>query len=132
MRREFATLRKWAVFLGGPLVWGAHFTLIYAAASLEITYRFEAYLPSRIFIGIVTLAALALVAWLGILTWRGGLPKWETPWEDLTGLWRKAAGAMYALSFVAIAWQSLPALLVDGDPSHEALFGGRNVPMDLP
>lgn len=132
MKRQLHTLGKWGIFLGGPLIWAAHFLLIYGAASLEITYRFEAYLPSRIAIGILTAAALAAVAWLGFATWRGTRPDWETPWEDLTGLWRRAAGLLYLLSFIAIAWQSLPALLIHGDPSHEAALGGRNIPMELP
>lgn len=126
------TLSKWALFLGGPILWFAHFGIVYGAASLEITYRFEAGLPSRIFIAAITAAALATVALLGWAVWRGRLPDWDAPWEDLSGLWRKGAGALYFLSFVAIAWQSLPALLVHGDPSHEAAMGGRNIPMELP
>ena len=132
MKRQLHTLGKWGIFLGGPLIWFAHFGIVYGAASLEITFRFEAGWPSRVFIALLTLGALAAVAWLGWSIWRGHLPKWETPWEDVSGLWRKTGGILYFLSFIAIVWQSLPALLVHGDPSHEAALGGRNVPMELP
>lgn len=127
------TIGKWAVLLAGPVIWFAHLGFVYAAASLEIAFAFEAGLASRLAVGVATVAGLAATAGIGWAAWRGRIPRWETPQEDLTGLWRKAAGLLCLLSFVAILWQGLPALLVAGAGSHEALYGGTNAPdLDLP
>ena len=128
-----STIGKWAVLLAGPVIWFAHLGFVYAAASLEIAFVFEAKLASRLAVGAATLAGLAATAGIGWAAWRGRIPRWETPQEDLTALWRKAAGLLCLLSFVAILWQGLPALLVAGAGSHEALYGGTNAPdLDLP
>lgn len=111
-RRDLATLGKFAVLLAGPLVWGAHFMLVYAAASLEITLAHEAGLTSRLFIALASLVCLAAVAWVGWAVRKGRLPRWETPQEDLTGLWRTGTQLLCLLSFIAIFWQSFPAIFV--------------------
>lgn len=126
-------LGKWAVLLAGPVIWFAHLGIVYAAASLEIAFTFEAGLASRLAIVAATFAGLAATAGIGWAAWRGRIPRWETRQEDLTGLWRKAAGFLCLLSFFAILWQGLPALLVDSAGSHEALYGGTNAPeLELP
>lgn len=111
-RRELDTLGKFAVLLAGPLIWTAHLTLVYSAASLAITLTHEAGLVSRLFIGLATLAALAGIVWVGWSVRKGRLPRWETPQQDLTGLWHKGTLFLCLLSFFAVLWQGLPAIFV--------------------
>jgi hypothetical protein len=111
-RPQLRTLGKFAVLLAGPLIWSAHLTLVYAAASLEITLARQAGLPSRPFIALATLACLARIGWIGWSVRKDQLPRWEAPQQDLIGLWRKVVLFLCALSFVAVLWQGLPAILV--------------------
>lgn len=128
-RRSPGTLAKWAVLLAGPLIWSAHLGLVYAIATLAITLTWEAGLVSRLLIGLATLVCLAAIAWIGWGLWGERLPRWETPQPDLTGLWRKAGGLLCLLSFLAVLWQGLPAMLIpERTASHDALFGGTAPP----
>lgn len=130
-RRSLDTLAKWAVLLAGPLIWSAHLGLVYALATVAITLTWEAGLVSRLLIGLATLICLAAIAWIGWGLWTGRLPRWETPQADLTGLWRKAGGLLCLLSFLAVLWQGLPAMLIPERPaSHDALFGGTAPPRE--
>jgi hypothetical protein len=129
MRRDLTTIGEWAFLLSGPLIWSAHMGFVYAAATLEITLTGEAGLVSRIAIALATLAGLVVIAWIGWGLWNGRLPHWETPQKDLTGLWRKSGALLSLLSFLAVLWGGLPAVLIPDDPaSHEALYGGTAPP----
>ena len=120
-RPELHTAAKFATLLGGPLIWTAHLTLVYSAASLELTLDSEAGLPSRLFIAAATLACLAGIAWLAWAIHKGRLPRWETPQEDLTGLWRKTGLLLCLLSFFAVLWQAFPAIFIPPETvSHAA------------
>lgn len=128
-RGSLGTLAKWAVLLSGPLIWSAHLGFVYAVATIAITLTSEAGLVSRILVGIATLACLAVIAWIGWSLWTGRLPRWESPQQDLTGLWRKSGTLLCLLSFLAVLWQGLPAVLIPQQPvSHDALFGGTAPP----
>lgn len=114
------TIGKFAILLAGPLVWTAHFTLVYSAASLEITLTHEAGLPSRLFIGLATLGGAAIIAWIGWSVRKGRLPHWKTPQEDLTGLWRRGTLFLCLLSFIAVLWQGLPAIILPVETTSHA------------
>ena len=97
-RQSLGTLAKWAVLLGGPIIWSAHLGFVYAAATVAITLTGEAGLASRLLIALATLACLAAIAWLGWSVWSARLPRWETPQGDLTSLWRKSGALLCLLS----------------------------------
>lgn len=130
--KTFRMIVQWLVLLGGPLLWFAHLGLVYFAVTMEVMVRFEAGLTSRIAVLAITLVMLAAIVTLGILAWRGRIPKWGTDQPDLAPFWSSAAVTLYFLSFLGVLWQGLPAILVDGAGSHEALWGGLNVPLELP
>ena len=96
-------MRRWALLLGGLTIWAAHFFLLYGFASI-----FPGTELARILSLIATLPALAanaVLLWIaraGTLASHDELDRW---------LYNVAAvGA--ALSFVAVLWQALPAVMV--------------------
>lgn len=119
-KRQLETFGKFAILLAGPIIWGTHFTLVYGAASLELTLVKEVGLPSRLFIGLATLASLALIGWIAWSVRSGRLPHWESPQEDLTSLWRRGTFYFCLLSFIAVLWQALPAILLPVETSSHA------------
>ncbi len=104
--------RFWRQLLRGTLpllVWAAHFIFCYLLAAAQCTpAAMRAGGPDRVLMGVATVAALALCAWL---MWRErgimGRAK-EAPLLD----WSAALGAL--LAFVGIVWTGLPLLLVQG------------------
>ena len=93
-------MRKWALLLGGLVVWAAHFFLAYAFASIFPGSDLARWLALAA--TAAGLAGNAMIVWLALLQRRSSdeLERWEAR----VG----AAGAM--LSFVAVAWQGLPAI----------------------
>ena len=93
------------------LVWGAHFMFCYVLAAAQCTpAAMRAGGPDRLLLGGVTVAALAVCAWLA---WRerGMLRDGAREQAGLLD-WAAALGAV--LAFVAIMWTGMPILLVDG------------------
>lgn len=91
------------------LVWGAHFIFCYLLAAAQCTPAvMRAGGPDRLLLGIATVAALAVCAWLA---WRErGILR--DPQGAALLDWAAALGAL--LAFVAIVWTGLPILLVSG------------------
>lgn len=97
-------MRGWVFLLGGLLIWTMHFFTLYAAASIFLTSTI-----SRIITLIVTAACLAADA---LLIWYT-VPKLRAGIEDETNRWMVLIAALgAAISFVAVLWQGLPALLI--------------------
>ncbi len=92
--------------LGGLLVWAVHFTGAYAMASVaDVAGRADAP-AARLAVGGFTAACLLADAILLVVAWRSFRR------EDDIGQWMASIGALGALfSFVAVAWQGLPALV---------------------
>lgn len=96
-------MRTWLLLLGGLLVWAAHFFLLYAIASV-----FPGTSTARILTLVVTAPALGANA---ALIWIAANRLFDR--QDPLGQWIAAFAATAAgLSFVAVVWQALPALLV--------------------
>lgn len=96
-------MRKWALLLGGLLIWAAHFFLLYAFASI-----FPGSDTARWLTIAVTLPALAAdvtILWLAAVSWVERRPDELDRWILEVG----ATGA--ALSLIAVVWQALPAIL---------------------
>ncbi|RZA22521.1 MAG: hypothetical protein EOP92_46015 [Lysobacteraceae bacterium] len=91
------------------LVWAAHFIFCYLLAAAQCTpAAMRAGGPDRLLLGIATVAALAVCAWLA---WRErGILR--GPKDAALLDWAAALGAL--LAFVAILWTGLPILLVAG------------------
>ena len=96
-------MRKWSLLLGGLTIWAAHFFLIYGFASI-----FPGSRVANILTLIVTVPALAANAVLGWTAWTGVLIR-DADEHDNWVLNVAAVGA--ALSFVAVLWQALPAIM---------------------
>lgn len=102
-------LTAWTLLLWGPSLWFLHFGLVYGIASLALTYRPAAGVPSRVAIAAATAAmlALVLVGWL-----RAGRYSPGDPGSDLHRFWRSATALLCLISAIAIVYQALPAVLV--------------------
>ncbi|MFC4174297.1 hypothetical protein ACFOYU_19985 [Microvirga sp. GCM10011540] len=111
-------LRKSLFMTGGLLIWGAHFGLVYIFNSLACARQFVGL--SYLGIGIVpltvtgaTVVALAgVVAVLLLALWRRGPARAPQHEKPVDGFMRYTTITTAALSFVAIAWNGLPALIV--------------------
>jgi hypothetical protein len=104
--------RFWRQLLRGTLpllVWAAHFIFCYLLAAAQCTpAAMRAGGPDRMLMGIVTVAALLVCAWL---MWRErGILKNANEAALLD--WAAALGAL--LAFVGIVWTGLPLFLVQG------------------
>lgn len=97
-------MARWALFLAGPLAWGAHFLALYVVASISALAAQRTTFPARaIIIGltVLALAALAGAAWRTL----------RAPGADaLPAFERAVALAGLVLGAIAIIWQMLPAL----------------------
>lgn len=97
-------MRAWTLFLGGLIVWTVHFFSIYTIASIFLTSTL-----SRLLTLAVTAACLAADA--ALLLWAvRDLRRGAT--DEFAGWLRRLAALIAAISFVAVLWQGLPALLV--------------------
>lgn len=91
------------------LVWILHFAFCYGLAAAQCSPGgMRVGGPDRMAMAVATAAALGACAWL---TWRGrgvlGRP-------GSAGLWEWSAFLFAALSFMAVAWSSVPLFIVDG------------------
>ncbi|HYD87177.1 MAG TPA: hypothetical protein VEA80_06870 [Vitreimonas sp.] len=94
---------RWLILLAGPLLWAAHFGLIYAVASISIQAVGESTPLARGLIGGSGLAFVGVLALLCLSLRRGE--------DEVDRFWRSASIAGAVIGIVAILWQSLPALL---------------------
>lgn len=96
-------MRTWLLLLGGLIVWAVHFFLLYGIASV-FPGRDIAYWLS-IVATVPALAADGAILWVtALLRMRGR--------TDEFGAWAVDLGAGgAAISFVAVAWQVMPALI---------------------
>lgn len=102
---------RWRLLLGGPLIWAAHFTAIYATSSVSHLAVGATNTTARI----VTLAAT--LACLGASFWVLAAALRQRQADDLSLFWRAVAAAGAALAIIAIIWQTLPALApIEGTP----------------
>ena len=96
-------MRKWALLLGGLTIWAVHFFLIYGFGTI-----FPHTQLARILTLVATVPALAADALLLWIAAAGTLSS-----KDELDRWILNVGALgAALSFVAILWQALPALML--------------------
>ncbi|MFN3387782.1 MAG: hypothetical protein ACK40O_02550 [Allosphingosinicella sp.] len=95
-------MRRWALLLGGMLVWTVHFFTLYAIASI-----FPGTMLARVLTGIVTLLCLAAAGWL----LRGALRAGRAAGDEFTGWKHRIAALIAGIALVAILWQGFPALL---------------------
>lgn len=92
--------RSWAMLLAGLLIWAAHFFLLYGIG--EFT---GGGIAPRLLVIALTVAALALMAWLG---WRLHHARVA---DDFEGWQSRVSLTLMALSSIAILWQAMPAFL---------------------
>lgn len=95
---------RWLLFLGGPLIWAAHFGLIYAIASLSVVAAGETTAAARVAIGASGLGAALACA---VLAWRA----LKAGAQDELGRFMRMVGGVGAIiGLIAVIWQTLPAL----------------------
>lgn len=95
---------RWLLLLGGPLIWTAHFGLIYAISSISVQATGETTSLARaLIIGSAVVAELLLVSVV--------VGAWRLSSEGALGVFWKNVSALGALiAAIAIVWQSLPAM----------------------
>lgn len=97
-------MTRWLILLGGPLIWAAHFNLIYAINSISIQAARESTATARGLI--VGSGVLAVLGCLYVLRRARKLPKHD----EFDHFWRLVAATGAVLGAISIVWQSLPAL----------------------
>lgn len=104
-----------------PTVWALHFLFCYiwvATACAPNENIFESILPARIGVAVATVLGLAFCFFAGLRAWRewreqGGEPPHDKPTEgERERLMEFASFMLSSLSFVAIVFTALPALLI--------------------
>ena len=97
-------MAKWTLLLGGLTVWAAHFFLLYGIVSV-----FPGSELARILTLVVTVPALAANA---VLLWLSAAKRLVGGPDELDRWVLNVAAAGAILSFVAVLWQALPAVVV--------------------
>jgi hypothetical protein len=111
-------IRKSLFMTGGLLVWAAQFTLVYVFNSLACARQFAGV--QVLGFGIVpfvvsamTLIALLATAGVFLMALRRRGPAWDSRDDKpVNDFMRYTTMTIAGLSFVAIAWNGIPALLV--------------------
>lgn len=96
-------MARWLILLAGPLLWAAHFGLIYLIASISIQAVGESTALARALIAGSGIACVGVLALLCFKLRRGE--------DDVDRFWRYVSITGSLIGIVAIVWQSLPALL---------------------
>ncbi len=111
------------VLVAAPVVWAAHFLLAYWGAAIYCARFLEAapFMVVRVYVGAITVLALALVGWLAHharVRYKGKLRISDDLVEDTeaerTSFLGHAALLLSALSAVAILFDALPVVVMDG------------------
>lgn len=97
-------MSKWTLLLGGLGVWAAHFFLLYGFASV-----FPGTQLARLLTVVATVPALAADA---ALLWVAAARRLVPDADELDRWILDVSAVGSGLSFVAVVWQVLPALMV--------------------
>ncbi len=104
-----------------PTVWALHFLFCYVTAAVVCAPNTDIFRPiggERVAIGVATVLSLAFCWFAGFRAWRewreaGGKPPHDQPTDhDRERQMELASALLSGLSFLAIIFTALPALLV--------------------
>jgi hypothetical protein len=104
-----------AFVLAGPMVWAAHFFLLYGAEVLICTgpvagSRGEQLLPVAAALTTAAVAGLLAILVAGLTSGRQARQATEGTTRSL--FWRDAPTALAMLAMLGVLWTALPALLI--------------------
>jgi hypothetical protein len=111
MRARAVSLAAPLRWLGGPIIWAAHFLLVYASESLVCTRGGGAH---DHFLIVAAVSAGAVAALLAIIVGglRAGRAARAEQGRDGGAFMEDATVALALLSLIAVLWAVLPATLV--------------------
>ena len=95
---------RWLLLLGGPLIWAAHFMIIYAIASVSEQIAGGAGVLARALILVAGGAGVAAALFVLAAARRFDAE------DPLQRFWRMVSAAGAILAIIAMLWQTLPAL----------------------
>jgi hypothetical protein len=99
------TVARW---LGGPLIWAAHFTLVYASESLVCT-RGGGAAAHLALVGLATAIALIMLMAITAQSWRRvSSPRATAALSFMDG----TAAMLGLLGMLGVLWSTLPAIVV--------------------
>lgn len=98
-------LLRW---FGGPLIWAAHFLLVYASESLACT-RGGGAGSHLLIVGVASVAAVVALLAVIIRGWRAAR---AAPERHGAAFMDATAALLGALSLIAVLWIVVPAMLV--------------------
>lgn len=111
-------IRKSLFMVGGLLIWGAHFGLVYIFNAMACARHFAGlrYLGFGVVpltVSVLTLVALAATfAVLFLAIWRRGPARALRDQKPVNDFMRYTTITIAALSLIAVAWNGIPALVV--------------------
>jgi hypothetical protein len=109
MRREDSAIRATIAWLFGPIVWAAHFFLVYGIAAFAGMHSDAAW-QGQIRLISLALATVALLALVGFLVWQSrGFRARRT--EDTPSFFTRTAIALTVLALIGVAWTTIGAFI---------------------
>jgi hypothetical protein len=106
--------RAFLLMLFGPMVWAAHFLVIYGFTGIACARGLQQaeWLGMNIVTWVIAATAFVAVAAILLLAWQGGYKSTNNTARDNASFTRWMTAGLGFLSIVAIVWESITVLLV--------------------
>jgi hypothetical protein len=103
------------LYLGGPIVWAAHFSLLYGIEAVICSGFGRSSLKSQFWLIALGLTAVALITLLCFIAWQLALRRRDynaTNKTDRSSFLRDMSIALVALAMIGVLWSTMPALVL--------------------
>ena len=106
--------RELWLYLAGPIVWAAHFSLLYGIEAAICSGLGRSFLGKQFWLIALGLTAVALITLLCFIRWQLALGRHDhnTRSERSAAFLRDMSIGLVALAIIGVLWSTLPALVL--------------------